>query len=469
MRRRLALASEALLDRAFYLPAVATALAVWVIGCAEGWLLADGPDRGVFALRYGLANILPSLIWSSQEAELVARVAGLDPGSVLADLDGPDGAARAAWAFDLYTLRALLGGFAFINYVLRVAGIASEARGAYRERVLAGREPPPPCAGGRVVRLAGRVSDVTELGLARGRALWPVYKEADPVAPLVDAHGGGRLPVYWRVGAGAYGDAVSWRDLAIGPEWLLRSRAGQGVLLLEADATVSENALALGTERPDLDLQEAAQGFRALARCAERGDAHPDRVVRVLLADLGQAFTTGGGHRYTLRGWVERYREADLLVDARAPLVEAVLAWLGTQGGKTVAFNTHHRACFDTLGTVLGRHGHRVVDSSQLDPGAPLPRLVYHRTTADTVHVVRALVTRHEVAPERCCALVDRVEGLDAIAELGDEVGVRVPAICSAALYDTLLDEVRARILDDASDAEVQAWLDGRFGGLVTS
>ncbi len=469
MRRRLALARAALLDRAFYLPAVATALAVWLIGVLEGWVLATGPDTWPFALRYGLANILPSLIWSSQEAETVALAAGYDPEVLLVSLEGVEGARLALWASDLYTLRALLGGFAFINYVLRVAGIASEARSAYRERIFAGREPPRPAPAGRVVRLAGRVSDVTELSLQRmGGTLWPVYKAPEAIEPLVEAHGNGRLPLFWRVAEGEYGRRASWEGLEIGPDWLLRSRAGCGVLLLEADATVSEQALALAPEgAADLDLQEVAQGFRALQQSAERGGAAPGRVTRVLLADLQRAVETGGGYRYTLRGWIERYREADLLVDARAPLLEALLAWLEphAERGGEVAFNTHHAGCFELLGAQLGARGYRVVDSSTLAPEAACPRIVYHRTTADTVHVVRALVRHHGVPAARVCALIDRAEGLEAVAELADEIGSPVAAICSAGIYDALLRDVRERVLADETDDAIQAWLDARFGG----
>ena len=383
----------------------------------------------------------------------------------------PGGAARISWAFNLYCLRSLTGGFVFINYILRVAGIASEARQAYTDNVLAGRESPPPVDGGRVMRLAGECSDVTEFSLTRdGEHLFPVYEKPGMVTALVQRHGGGKLPVYWQVTSGEYGREEMWERLSIDDSWLFYSRSGKSVFLLEADATVSEQALALVENgASDLDLEEIAQGFRSLSRCARRSGVSADRTTRVLLADLQRNYITGGGHRFTLREWIEWYREADILVDARAPLLAALLEWLGQlpNASRLVAFNTHHSIFFQNLKSIFADCGYEVIDSTGLSKEDNCPCLVYHRTTADTLHVVQALVTHHDVAPNYCCALLDRSEGLAGIKHLSEEAGDRIPVICSAVVYDDLLREIRTRILSDESDTAIQEWLDSHLGHLV--
>lgn len=472
MRRRFALARAALFERSFYVPALAMAIVVWLIGCAEGLALSHGPDTLQFAWRYGLANILPSLVWGTKDADLVARVAGLDPATVLVSSDIGRGAVHVSWAFNLYCLRSLTGGFVFINYILRVAGIASEARQSYRDNVLAGREPPPPVRGtGRVIRLAGECSDVTEFSLTRdGERLFPVYEIPGLVTALVQRHGGGKLPVYWQVSSGEYGRAAMWEGLIIDDSWLFHSHSGRSVLLLEADATVSEQALALAKSgASDLDLEEMAQGFRALSLCARRNCVRADRITRILLADLQRNYTTGGGHRFSLREWIEWYHEADILVDARAPLLEALLGWLGQlpDAGCRVAFNTHNSTYYQNLKSLFADYGYEIIDPIGFSMEDNCPYLVYHRTTADTLHIVQALVTHHDVAPNYCCALLDRSEGLAGINQLSEEVGTRVPVICSAVVYDDLLREIRIRILSDESDAAIQTWLDSRLGRFV--
>ena len=261
-----------------------------------------------------------------------------------------------------------------------------------------------------------------------------------------------------------------WKDLNIGESWLFQSRSGKCVFLLEADATVSEQALAMVEySASDLDLEEMAQGFRELSQCAIRNGVEPDRTTRVLLADLHRNYTTGGGHRFTLREWIEWYHEADILIDARAPLLVTLLEWLEQlpDTSHRVAFNTHHSTYFQNLKSIFAGYGYEIFDSIDLDKATNCPCLVYHRTTADTLHVVQALVRNQVVAPDNCCALLDRSEGLAGINRLSEEVGTTIPAICSAVVYDDLLRQIRARVLSDESDAEIQAWLESRFGQFI--
>lgn len=466
MRRWLTISREVLLDRDFYVPAILMGAIVWLIGFIEGLILSSGVDSVAFAWRYGLANIMPSLVWSSKEPDMVAQAAGLDPETVLYLSDDVSSAIRESWAFNLYCLRSLTGGFVFINYILRVAGIASEVRQTYREKIFGGREQPLPAHGGRVVRLAGEQSDLTELSLIRdGEHLLPVYETPQLIENLIQHHGGGSLPVYWYVPSDEYGRDEIWENLVIDNEWLFTSRSGKRIFFLEADATVTEQALGMLSDcSSDLDLEEVTQGFRALSRCARRCGVIADRTVRILLADLQRVYTTGGGHQYTLREWIEWYGEANIMIDARAPLLAAMLEWLNrlpANAGSRIVFNTHNSVYFQNLKMLLADYKYDVVDSGALTRNDfSCPHLVYHRTTADTLHVVQALVEHHDATPGFCCALFDRYGGLAGIEELSNQTGQKIPVVCSAVIYDDLLRNIRARILNDESDSAIQRWLD---------
>ena len=142
-----------------------------------------------------------------------------------------------------------------------------------------------------------------------------------------------------------------------------------------------------------------------------------------------------------------------------------------------------------------------------------LPRLVYYRSTAETANAVLSLVRprsgrRGVVEAGRCCALLDRAESVDALADAHDEAHTRhaelqaelrggshaeavLPSgegrhaggavgtaaatatadlvrqgptiICTAVLYDDLLRQVRVWARLGHSPLEIQTELDARF------
>ena len=90
---------------------------------------------------------------------------------------------------------------------------------------------------------------------------------------------------------------------------------------------MGEQALALGPESAnDLGVQEASQCFDMLAQLAHAQGAlqSGDIVARVLLTDSNNVINTGGGHAYSHRERFDTQHDADILIDAKMPLVYAI-------------------------------------------------------------------------------------------------------------------------------------------------
>ena len=128
------------------------------IGMVEGILISKKgmSGRGKFILRYGIAQIMPSIIWATKPAKLVLRRARL-PDSLLAKLESN----RESQVYMLQTLRSIIAGFVGISQILRLVDIAGEASSTYKESVMRGQEKFIDNHSQRFIRLAGKTSDVT--------------------------------------------------------------------------------------------------------------------------------------------------------------------------------------------------------------------------------------------------------------------------------------------------------------------
>ena len=115
-------------------------LSVLSLGIAEGALLSrkGSPGRLKFCLRYGFGQVLPSVIWATKPAELVARRALMEPSSVLVEKLS---AGRESKVLTLSTLRSIIAGFVGIAQILRLVDIGGESQALFAGSVLAGKEP----------------------------------------------------------------------------------------------------------------------------------------------------------------------------------------------------------------------------------------------------------------------------------------------------------------------------------------
>jgi hypothetical protein len=402
--------ASAAFDRRAVVVVAASASVVVGIGACEAQLLlaADGlgaVDSARFTLAYGLEQLLPSCTWATAPPELVARALGLDPDAVLLGRNGGAGGAggsellaqRLAWA------RHLLASVAVVSQVVHMVSSSLRAARALRRRVRDGREPPlagapvPRRASGgggggfgseRVLRLCGAHSECTvaleRAERAAGRR-WAFVPVTETPWPGSGGGGGGgellrREPFYWCVGdalaptgpGGAYSDVAAWAPIAGAwrKDWLLQTSTGKRVLYMEADTTDLRGgggggALDLGAPNRDLSIEHAAQGFRMaealVAAQLEDSRSMPRlRSRRVLLGDsLQPAPIDSGFGRHaglgTLRERVDRRAEADVFIDSRAPVFDALAKWCAGEvaragsGIDTVVFDTANASDFRVL------------------------------------------------------------------------------------------------------------------------
>ena len=464
---------------------------VWAIGFYEGLLLTRDAHRNLaFAARYGLAQIIPSIIWYTKDAKLLARRYGLDPAEVLRTFTntvGERGRVNASMQLRIMKaqcIRSVIAGFLGIAQIFRLVQVFSDASDDYDNRVRNGREPFFTGTSERVIRLAGKSSDVTDLSMMRfGHHIVPIVEVPEMCEDLVEAHSESLLrPTFWHVPDDTYGRPASWgasRDILvsspndfdlenagfqIGREWtipvvadlilgspttktktsstaapaapaapgiggggggggggaadLLRESAQHRVLIVEADSSVGEQALALGTESAnDMTISEAALAFRFIEKLARRQGAlrDRDRIVRVLLADSSSPQMTGGGRTYSLREHVVQQDSADVLIDAKLPLLKAIVEWAertndrrwGESAADTkrqIFFDTSNREYFDTVRSILKTYGWEVLDGSWHESArySDIPVIVYDNSTAATVNTMRSLLEKSSACRTRC-------------------------------------------------------------------
>lgn len=330
-----------------------------------------------FLFWYSVEQVLPSIVWTSQDPLWVARSLGQDPSVILRDFSNPT-PEMATTLLRLRTLevsRYLVAGFMMIASIVRAAGVSAGAFVAYEKNIENGRQPPlslpeniSSSAAGSVIRLCGQLSYTTEVSLQRmGCHLVPIFENPDRVKSLVWSHSEGlRTPVYWCVPEGKYGSAYSWNDFPTEPTALAPVEGtSERMLILEADATNPNDPLALGNSALDLTFDEASQGFR---RIEDRFKQHlPDETFRTLRVYLGNSMEisqTGGGYAYTLRHRIKYAKEVDVLIDSRAPVLQKIIDWCRRVAGedKRLFFQTSSREYFLSLQRILRCYGYEIYD-----------------------------------------------------------------------------------------------------------
>jgi hypothetical protein len=256
-------------------------------------------------------------------------------------------------------IRSVMASAVALTQVLRTLAAALSAGGQFRNQISGGREPIfPNDVQQRVIRLCGRESDVTALSLRRyGRHILPILERqyskwggdhdymanAPPVKggsaafQLIRQHSDGlRVPVYWHVPENEYSNPWSWEGFDIGPSFLLSTTTGRHILYMEADATNSEQSLALGRPSRDLTLECASQAFRNIEGRVRASLGNVDdvdlrgfRTMRVFLGDLTQKIRSGGGSdgKRKLRRRAEERREMDVLIDSQAIVLHEIVKW----------------------------------------------------------------------------------------------------------------------------------------------
>ena len=116
-------------------------------------------------------------------------------------------------------------------------------------------------------------------------------------------------------------------------------------------------------------------------------------------------------------------------------------------------------------------------------PHLQLPRLVYLSSTSETANAVQSLVRAGVADPSRCCAILDKHDGVHMLRALMSSQGPGKPAththrraaaagerlrplvhvVDCSVIYDDLLRQVRVWARLGHSAQEIQAELDARF------
>jgi hypothetical protein len=228
-----------------------------------------------------------------------------------------------------------------------------------------------------------------------------------------------------------------------------------------------ESSLMLGTPSTDLTVQDAAQAFRMIETIVEDQKIKVDKVLRVYLADSLVAVQTGGGHEYKLKEYVQLTKEADILIDATAPIVADLIKWCFNitkqKGTRKIVFITESTRYFKTLKDMLSLYGYLIVDRAEVEFEELKSHIIlcYERTTFATVNSIYTLLKVNAIDASSCCAIVEKSEGVSLIESMPD--GEKVYTICSSKIHDDLFREVRVWTRMDFSPSEIQKTLDRRY------
>lgn len=484
-------------------------LAVSLISFREG-ILSIRPDHGMdtmqkikFSLRYAVAQVIPSFIWGTQPASVVAESLKINPSwfySLTSNSLPPPSTIIALNR--LCAIRGAIAGTIILSQVFAISDVISQSRESYSQRIAKGSEAPldDPTREGVVIRLAGEVSIATGLALARDgrRHFFPIFESTEhpDVKQMVAWHAGAKtsllgraaaslprvVPIYWQVENGRYSHASSWTGLQIPRNWLFATPNTDGrLLILEADATPGDHS-AMSLKRDmkaadfDLNLYEVAQGFLQLENLVKDRKEN-DRSIRIILMDPEVIFRSGGGRQCTVREHATELGLADVIVDARFPIVFSIKKWLNSfyqgmdkkrmkfRGGKKVIIlETPQEDWFASLKQELAPLGYHVMDRADAHKSFgsvdDIPLLIYENSTADTFHSARHYVQRSHMRPEQVCALCPR-------PWTQDDVIPGVTYICSSELHDQLLRWVRTKALAGETFDSIQDQLDNKLSAIV--
>ena len=130
--------------------------------------------------------------------------------------------------------------------------MASQAEADYTASVLRGKEPWLDTSHKeKVVRLGGTTSDVTEYSILKSpRQFVPIFETTEFASAGLKRtlSGNGAIPFFWHIPSGSYSDSHEWEEFDVSLDWLSPAGEGKKVLVVEADSSIGEEALALGDQ-----------------------------------------------------------------------------------------------------------------------------------------------------------------------------------------------------------------------------
>uniref|UniRef100_H3GGI2 Uncharacterized protein n=1 Tax=Phytophthora ramorum TaxID=164328 RepID=H3GGI2_PHYRM len=405
----------------------------------------------------------------------------------------------------VFTTRAILAGFMVVTQLLNIVRASGTAALGYLESVYSGREPPLKGIEERIIRLAGKGSDVTEVSMVRyGAHILPVFE-----------------------------DPAQHRHLVA--QWSLNGRVPAFELRMMPKAPLPKDE--------ELSVEDASQAYRLVERQTALALQRPFRSLCVLLGDSRQPCDLGGESPVSLRERMRLKQEVNVLIDSKAPLLLEVLRWCErfVDDRKTLVLDvTPHN--FTPLRLLLEHHGYSVLTPAEAvefeererveiaaeakakaeveeqdrrhrqeleeqelvltgtlwlsgrQRGAENAAASQDTSTTDekdkvapkgtekekrqaksdeapaarraaTINAVHATLTSGDGVsdPRRCCVLINQPFGLEHLDELAEDAGEKFHPVCAAEIYDDYFRQVRVWTRMGHSAAVIQRELDQRF------
>ena len=197
-----------------------SALCVYGLGGYEASLLlksnVEFMDSARFVNAYALEQLVPSCVWGTKPADLVALSIGFDPSETLYQFSNTaEDASIQLQCLGVAACRSVIAGFVCLTQVLRTLAFSLQTHERYKERVRLGSEPLFGGVRGRILRLCGRSSDVTAYSMKHSCShIVPVFERPEKVRELIEKYSDDfTTPVFWQVSEGRYAREETWRGL----------------------------------------------------------------------------------------------------------------------------------------------------------------------------------------------------------------------------------------------------------------
>ena len=503
---------------------IASGTTIFSIGAIEACLLLRPKKIYIstsFIFTYARQQLFSSIIWATKPADMILKSMGKKPSEYLNSKLKSKTKLRI---LGLQTARSTFAGFLGISQIFAMMFAFGDATEEYEAKLTNGKVQ---IVGQneKILRMSGKSSDVSDYTIDRFGIdnFLLIYEDPKLVTKIVDDHSDGlSVPCFWNVPDHSYGNPSSWgasdysvqnkgRDkdpledatFQINRTWLStvfnskinasrdngKANIPKKILIVEADSSVGEEALALSQENNnDLDLAEVSLGFRMIERLAKAQGVmkQHDKVIRVLLADESNQIISGGGRKINIREHVVENDVVDILIDAKKPLLKSIIVWavetskkMGKPGNRMLYFDTTNERYFRSVKIALAQYGWTVLDGQSSSKDfickerySRAPCLVYQNSTTQTVDSIRHLVQSQNVPPSNICALLDKHVGQSELEFLEEELGLDnkgqgkstgIGFVCSSQIYDLLFQTTRLLLKSNVPAFEIQQILDKEF------
>ena len=199
-------------------------------------LFIESFEAGKYCVLYGIEQIIPSCIWSSQDPVLIAKahMGADDPYDSLLH-QFINNARDAQVQLRTYIISLSLG-FCLIYDVSTVSQCCKwhGTQAMCKDHIYEGKEPPFSGVTQRVFRFCGQNSDVTSLSLERyGHHIFPLFEDPKAIPNTINIHSNfGKVPMFWHIDKKYYGYRHTYRNFPVNNESFITASTGRKICIL---------------------------------------------------------------------------------------------------------------------------------------------------------------------------------------------------------------------------------------------